>query len=435
MYKLISWLAWPIMVRLLVDTFYIVIDTFWLGLLGAASLAAPRVVFPLIQLYNAFYVGLGAAVTALVGQRVGAKRIDEACDYAGRLLGLFIFSALVSTITGVIILPWFLWLVRAPSDVYPLAYSYGMVLLLGEVFIAVDKAFAAILKAFGDTRTPLKVGAACTIANIVLDPILIFPPVGLGVTGAALATVASLAGETGYAFWLFFTGRHEARIPPRSLLRLFTLVRPSTSIGGPIAGQHAAAAAGFTVMTWIVDGLGTFVVAAYSIGVMLMSVCQLFGRAFCEASSIVAAQNLGAGMRERAWNGVWTGGFLVTASILALEAPLLAFPKEFISIFAHDPLTLQAATSMILLFGPSLVFFNLYMLGLFAASAGGKTLVPSVLGVIRLWGLRIPLSYLLAYTLGLGYNGLWLGMALSNYVIGLAVVVWLSRGSWLQRLV
>ncbi|HID41587.1 MAG TPA: MATE family efflux transporter, partial [Pyrodictium sp.] len=153
------------------------------------------------------------------------------------------------------------------------------------------------------------------------------------------------------------------------------------------------------------------------------------------ATGIVVAQSLGAGMIRRSRSTVLTGGLIISGATLVYVALLLFLRDWFISLFTTDPQVVAAARNMLTIFAPSIIGFNMFMLANVVARSSGHTVFLSLLGIARLWLLRIPLSWLLAYRLGFGNRGLWTGMALSNYVIGVLAVAWLARRDWARAVI
>ncbi|MEM4915086.1 MAG: MATE family efflux transporter, partial [Thermosphaera sp.] len=90
----------------------------------------------------------------------------------------------------------------------------------------------------------------------------------------------------------------------------------------------------------------------------------------------------------------------------------------------------EEAQRFVALFLPSLPFFTLFFIGMSVGRGAGKTLTPTIIGMVRLWGIRLALGYFLSFTMGLGTMGIWISMAISNYLSGIAMYLWVHNGSW-----
>jgi len=436
--KLIFWLAVPLMVSSSVNVLYEVVDTFWLSRLGKAALGTPIISWPYPDILFGIAFGLSSSVSALVGQYIGAGRFHEATRAAGTVLSLMTLVTVPGAAAIIATAGLYLQAIHVPPDVRPLAHIYLSVLATGTPLGALFLFFSMALSSAGDTKTPTVVGALATIVNFVLDPILIFGLLGLprlGVLGAALATFAARMFSTAYAVYSLSTGKHGLKLGLRDLRLEKKYLRMVWRISTPQIGQRLAMTLGFMTMAGLVSGLGTEVLAAYSIGQVVLSLDRIISFPFGRATGIVAAQSLGAGMIDRARKALKTGLALLLAFVGAYIASLMLYAKPFASIFTRDLQVMRVTMDMICIFGPSIMGFTLLTLASIIARSSGHTLFISALGAARLWALRVPLTWLLAYQLSLGEKGLWLAMALSNWVTGLTALAWLFESGWARPVI
>ncbi|UCD91664.1 MAG: hypothetical protein JSV43_05285, partial [Methanobacteriota archaeon] len=116
--------------------------------------------------------------------------------------------------------------------------------------------------------------------------------------------------------------------------------------------------------------------------------------------------------------------------LFACSLVFFIFRSEIFSLFLQDPLVIEEGGRLLTIFGLSIMFFGVYASALSAFQAAGHTVPTMFLGIVRLWLMRIPFSYVLAFTLGLGLNGLWWGMTISNVTSAVVAVLWVSTGKW-----
>jgi putative MATE family efflux protein len=436
--RLLLWLMAPLTLSTSVHVLYEVADTFWLSILGKEALSVPVVSWPYPDILVAVAFGLAASASSLVGQYTGAGRYGEAREAAGTILSLTLAVTVPGSLAVAATASYYLDVIGVPEEVKPLALDYLVLLALGVPLAALMFIYNSSVSALGDTRTPMKIGLAATVVNAILDPILIFGLLGLpalGVLGAAIATLVARCVAAAYAVAGLATGAHGLRLRLRDLVPRRRYLRLVARISLPVVAERVALTLGFIVMASIVAGLGTVVLAAYAIGQVALAVDHVISMPLARAVSIVVAQSLGAGMVERARRAAATGAKLVVALVGAYTAILLAMAEAFVSIFAREEAVAQVATQMVWLFGPSILGFSLLILSYAVARGSGHTGLVSALGIARLWLLRIPLCYLLAYVVGMGATGLWLGMAVSNYATGAAGLAWVLRGSWARPVI
>jgi putative MATE family efflux protein len=432
--KLIIALSIPLFISGSLQSLYSIIDTFWLSRLGSAALGTPTASWPYRGVLMSIGFGLASSISSLTGQYIGAGDYRRASRVVGYVLGLLMLVGVPGTIAFYLARGYYLDLAHIPPDVQQLANIYIAVTLVGVVFNYIYLTFNFALGAAGDTRTPMKISVVATLLNFVLDPVLIFA-LNLGVLGAALATLFSVMLSGLYAVYSFATGRHGYKItlgdlaPDRYHLKLITKVSLPPTI------QRLLTTLGFLVMMGIVGGLGTPILAAYSIGQVVLSLDHVIVFPLIRSTSIIIAQTLGANLLDRARKAALTGLGIMTLLVTIYIAGLIIGKDYFIQAFTDDPQVARASHNMLLIFGPSVIGFDILMLAGAIARASGHTLGMSILGTIRLWLIRVPASYILAYQLEMRDTGLWLGMSLSNSITGAIALAWILSPTWVKPII
>jgi len=431
-------IAWPVMVSNGLQALYNLIDAFWLGKVSTEALSAPTVAWPVIFTFMSLGIGYQWAGSTLVAQYTGAG--DRAgADRAGTQVFSFLFLlSLVVAALGYGLAPTVLWLLHTPEEVYPLSLSYLRIVSLGFPLMYGAFAFTGLLLGVGDTRTPMYLNGASVLLNAVLDPFLIFgwgPAPELGVAGAAVATVLSrgLAGLAGVG--LLGMGRLGLRLRPAWLLPRWTYVRKILQVGTPNAVDHVGTSLGFVVVMGLVAGFGTTVVAAYGVG---QRIINLFNTAIWGATSALltmVGQNLGADQADRAEQIARRGIRATFVVLVTLALVTVSVRRPLYLMFIADPAVIAEGSLFLAIFGLSVPFFGLFAAASSVFRGAGHTVPPMVLSLVRLWGFRVFLSWLLGYRLGLGPLGLWGGMALSNVLAGLLLHGWLLRGTWKRKVI
>lgn len=432
--KLILTLSVPLFISGSVQSLYNITDTYWLSKLGSAALGTPTVSWPYQGVLMSLGFGLASSVSALVGQYVGAKDYRSASRSLGEVIGLLLAIGVSGTIILYYARHFYIDATRVTPEMRGLVDPYIAITLAGVPFMYLYLTFNFALSAVGDTITPMKISIAATALNFILDPVLIFWA-GLGVAGAALATMLSNLFSGSYAAYSFATGRHGLRVYWRDLLPEKQITRLIAKISTPMIASRLLTTIGFIVMVGLVNGLGTPVVAAYSIGQVVLNIDHVISFPIARSTGIIVAQSLGALMIERSKKAAKTGLLLLVASIGLYIVALILFRGWFISAFTSDPNVWGPANRMLLIFGPSVLGFDLFIFANSIARASGRTLFMSALGISRLWLLRIPLSWMLAYHLSMGDTGLWTGMSLSNWIVGATATLWVLSWRWARPII
>lgn len=433
------WLAWPVIVANIIDISYNLIDAFWLGKLGREAFGAPTVSWPMIMLFYSIGFGFVSAGVSLVTQYLGAGDHAMAEKCASMLMAFALSIAIAMSLAGALLSPIILSLMKVPPDIYPLAVKYSLIIFLGVPITITGFVFNIISSSIGDTRTPTFFNIASITTNIVLDPLLIFGWHGfpkMGVMGAALATVLSRTITAGAGiYFLFHHGFHGIRIR-RELMRIEKWwLKKIMEIGGPLAIQRSGNALGFTVMASFVSRLGSVTVAAYGLAIRVIDIIQAFTWGLMRATTVMVGQNIGAENYARAKEIARTAITCISLALAIGATIIYAGRTQLISFFINDQEVVEEGSRLIEVFVWSIPFFGVFFIGGAIANGSGHTRVFAAISILRLWGLRIGLSILLAFIMNMGSTGIWIAMSISNIVAGILSVAWISRGTWLKRVI
>ncbi|MCE4602786.1 MAG: MATE family efflux transporter [Desulfurococcales archaeon] len=431
--KAIIYLAAPIVAARLLSSIQESVDVIFLGRVGAEDLAAPTAAQPLFWLFMGINFGITTATLASVSQLVGARRYEDASRAAGGMLSIAITLGLASMITMITIAPHVFKAQGIPPEVYGLALAYTMIDALSLPFMFLLIFFNNLSSSMGDTRKPFLVSSLASLINIVLDPVLIFglgPIPGMGVVGAALATAVSRFISGGIALYLMLSGALGFRITPVRPWR--TLAVMAARIGGPVALQRVIVSTGFLVMMGIVAGLGPVAMAAYNVSLAIVHIIQSATFGFNIAVATIVGQNLGSGKVDRARKAAYIGIGIIFTVLSIGSIAIYLFRDYLVLLFTNLPGVYEESLRMVELIAPGIPFLGAFFVANGIARGSGWTGIISILGVARLWLLRIPLAYMLVYYYNWGPDGVWVSMTASNMIAGAAGVAWVFSGGWLK---
>ncbi|MGM0446426.1 MAG: MATE family efflux transporter [Bacillota bacterium] len=434
--KTIMKLAWPVMVGNTMHVIYNLADTFWLGKLGAEAVAAISIGFPLVFLIVSIGAGITVAGTTLVAQYMGAGREEMTNKVTGQIF-LFVLSlSIVLGGIGILFSRNVLIMMGTPSNILADASAYLNIISAGVPFMFMFFIFSALLRGYGDTKTPMKFMIFSSLLNIVLDPFIIFG-IGffpaLGVEGAAYATIFSRAVAGTAGIYLLFTGRKGLTLKLKYLKPDFTVLKKIIMIGFPSAAEQSIVALGMTLLMSIVSQFGTMVVAAYGIGSKILSVVMLPSRGLATATTTMVGQNLGAENIKRAESSAWRSTVIIFITLTLLAVISNLFPRAIIGVFNTNPEVIEIGVSFLRIVGFSFGFLGIRFVIGGSFRGAGNTVVAMVLAIIALWGLRLPLAQILSFNLDFGTSGIWWGMFLSNFLTALIAMFWFKRGGWKEK--
>jgi putative MATE family efflux protein len=407
------------------STLYNVVDLWYAGLLGTDAQAGLAITFQVFMLLIAFGVGLGSAMSALVGNALGSDDMDGARRIATQGLVFGALTAVALGVAGIWGSPAMLALVSEPGAYRDAANAYMNVILIATAPFLLAFGGNGILSAQGDTESMKRAQIAAFFANLGLNPLFIYgiPGVvaGLGFNGIALATLVSQAGVMAYIMW---------RVMRSEVMEGAISWRPDVTRGREIAAQALPATfamlilliAGFFVQFFL-KGFGPHALAAYGVGLRIEQLILLPGFGLTNALLPIVAQNYGAAHYDRVREAWW---FCVKAGVALMlcGSVLLWFAAgPMVALFSADPEVIRLGTDYLHVDG----FILPVYLVLFAVNAVLQALKrPLVTVWIGLWrqGVAVGLfCWLYVTVFDWGTWGVWLGIA-TAVITGLALSLW-----------
>lgn len=428
--------SWPLFAGNLLQAFYNVVDSIWVGhFVGANGLGAVSVSFPVIFALIALVVGLTMATTTLVAQFKGAGRHDMVRKVNGNSVLLLVYLGTLTTVVGLSVSGPLLRLINTPADIFPMAHQYLTVFLLGLPLMFIYNAVSAILRGLGDSRTPLRFLFYATVINVILDPVLIIgigPIPALGVGGAALATVIAQGVATVIGV------RYLVRI---GLLKVDSwridreLTRTTFRIGIPAGVQQSLVSLSIVAVSSLINRYGADVVAGFGAANRIEQFAFLPAMSVGLAVSALVGQNLGAGRDERVGQIVWWSSALSTGITFAVMLVVLALPEVLLRLFTSDPAVLQHGGEYLRIMAFSYIPMALMFTIGGVMRGAGDTAANMWITLGSLWLVRVPLAWYLSSGLGLGIRGVWWAMLASPIAGSILNYLYYRTGRWKRHVV
>ncbi len=439
-------LALPIMGTSFIQMAYSLTDIMWLGRLSTNAVAATAIV--------GFFVWFGAALVMIsqigvgvgVAQSYGREDLVAARKYISNgfqlnttiaiLYALFLFS-FRNYIIG-------FFQVDDP-EVVKMAIQYLIIISLGIVFHFQNPMFSATLNSSGNSITPFKVNTIGLVANMILDPLLIFGFGGIpamGIKGAAIATISS---QFFVCLMFFVLGKRTNTLYSR--LRLLSkpdleYLKKIIKVGFPPSVQMGIHATISIILARIVASFGPIAIAVQGIGSQIESLSWMTSEGFSTAISAFVGQNYGAKKYDRIEEGYKKGMELIGGIGLFASLLLIFAAKPLFTIFTpNDPMAIKEGIIYLRVLGLSQFFMSIEIGTAGAFNGLGKTLPPTIVG-ITFNALRIPIAIILSGYTVLGLAGVWWSVSLTSIVKGIVLVIWFKHvlknkmpGKNLERLV
>ena len=417
-------LAVPMIVAFLFQTGFNIVDTIFVGRLGADAIAGVSLAFPFQMFVIAVGSGLGIGAQSLIARCLGAGRTREAHSAAAQALLLAVVSGVITTALGILSLRALLSLLSPPPGAYAYGVEYLFVILSGSMFVYLNIISNAILRGEGDTRRPMKFMATAAVINTVLDPIFIFT-FGWGVAGAAVATVVSRAIVTGLALhYLFFSKRTTVRPAVGARLADIPVLGRIVDVGLPASLSQLAMSLSLFFLNGIVSPYGRDALAAFGLGFRVESV--VFLPMIGMASAFVSAVGYfkGSGQQEKIrhihrYSMRFLVGFMCLCSLT-----FFLFPDIILSVFTDEAGVLAMGRTYLRVL---CLFYPVLPLSFLAASGFqgmGKGYPSLFLALIRSGFVSVPCALLFTTYLGLPLPYVWLSIALGDLLSSLVGHAW-----------
>ncbi len=426
-------LAVPMVLELVLESTFAVVDIFFVGKLGSSAVATVGLTETLLFLLYAIGIGLAMAVTAVVARRVGEGKHEEAAVSAVQAIWIAVLASVPFAVAGIVYAQDLLRLLGADDWALRHGYPYMQWVLGSNAVLMLLFTINAVFRGAGDAAAAMRVLWFANALNIILDPILIFglgPLPALGVQGAAIATTTGRSvGVLVQLYYLFNGGKH-IRVLRRHLAvqgrTLLHIVR--TSIGG--VGQMIVAMTSWIFVMRILADFGSQVVAGATIAIRIMMFSMMPAWGMSNAVATLVGQNLGAAKPDRAeravWlTGVWTMGFLIAVALL-----YYLFSDRLVDLFTSDAEVVKVGARWLTIVSYSYFVYAWWMVSVQAFNGSGDTMTPTKINVVFFWLIQIPLAYLLAKSLGWGYTGVFWAIFVSETAVGLFTLWLFTRGKW-----
>src|SRR5436305_7364692 len=424
-------LAIPMVLEMVLESLFAVVDVFWVGRLGADAIATVGLTESLLSLVMAIGFGLSLSTTAMVARRIGEK------DPAGAAVAgvqAIVIGLAIAALIGVPCLyyaPDLLRLMGASSQVVAVGSGYARIALGGSAAIMLLFLNNAIFRGAGDAAIAMRLLWVSNIINLVLDPCLIFgwgPFPKLGVTGAALATFTGRSIGVLYQFYRLLRGTERIRILTSQLQVNFQVLLRLLRVSLTGILQFAIAHTSWIGLVRIVSVFGSAALAGYTIEISILIFAILPSWGLSNAAATLVGQSLGAKQPDRAQISVWRTGFYNMLFLGFIGVIFLLFATPIVRLFSNDPVVVPRAATCLRILSYGNIGYAYGMVMLQAFNGAGDTVTPTYVHFFGFWILEFPLAYSLAISASMGANGVPILTVIAEGAIAAAGILLFRRG-------
>ena len=429
-------LAVPMVLEMVLESLFAVVDVFWVGRLGADAVATVGLTESMLSLVFAVGMGLSLSTTAMVARRIGEKDHESAAVSAVQAIILGLLVSLLIGVPGLVYAPRLLQLMGASPQIVATGSGYARICLGGSCAVLLLFLNNAIFRGAGDAAIAMRLLWVANIINLTLDPCLIFgwgPFPRLGVTGAALATFSGRTIGVLCQFYRLLRGTERIRILARQLRVqvdvLWRLLR--VSLTGIL--QFAIAHTSWIGLVRIISIFGAAALAGYTIAIRIVIFVILPSWGLSNAAATLVGQNLGAGHPERSERAVWRTGLYNMIFLGSVGVLFIFFAEPIVQLFTHDPgvVPLGAACLRIVSYGN--LGYAYFMVMMQAFNGSGDTVTPTIVNFFGFWLFEIPLAYALAIPFDMRSNGVFFSIAIAESSMAVASAILFKQGKWKNK--
>lgn len=426
-------LAVPMILELVMESTFAVVDIYFVGKLGADAVAAVGLTETFLFLLYSIAMGLAMAVTAVVARRVGEKNSEGASVSAVQSVFLAAIISLPFMVAGFFYSKELLQLMGGNQWALEEGYKYTQWMLGGNIVIVLLFVINAIFRGAGDAAIAMRVLFIANGINIILDPILIFgwgPIPAMGIEGAAIATNIGRGIGVIIQFWALWKGGKHIKVTfsqwkwnAAVMLNIFR-----TSLGG--IGQNIIAMTSWIFLMRILADVGSTAVAGSTITIRIMMFTLMPAWGLSNAAATLVGQNLGAGNPDRAESAVWKTGVYNMIFLIIVSIIYFFFRDHLMLIFTDDESVIATGSEWMKILSYSYFVYGWWMVAVQAFNGAGDTKTPTMINLVFFWLIQIPLCWLLALHLDWQQSGVFWGIFFSETAVGLFTLWLFSRGKW-----
>lgn len=434
--KAVFLLAIPMILEMIMESVFALVDLFFVGHLPNSShaLATVGLTESMLTIIYSLAIGISMAATSVVARRIGEKN-EEAASHSAAQAGLLALACTaVLSIAGFILAPQLLQWMGAEETTIEQGADYTRIMMGGCVVIMLLFLINGIFRGAGDAFMAMKSLWVANLFNIILCPLFIYGIGnwnGFGITGAALATTIGRGVGVMYQLWHLKKGNGRIHIrlshfvPDTGLLK--TLVRIAT----PGTLQFIIGSCSWIVLARLVAETGHSTASAgYQTAIRILIFFILPAWGMSNAAATLVGQNLGAQQPERAAKSVLATAKYNMIFMLAVTVFSIVLAPWIISFFTIDAAVSDYAVTALRIISSGYIFYGMGMVMANAFNGAGDTRTPTWINLIGFWLFQIPLAYLLSMYFDMGVKGIFWAVPVSETFIALMSFYLFQKGSW-----
>ena len=434
--KAIFLLSVPMVLEMVMESIFAVVDIFFLSKLGSNAVATVGITESLMTIIYSIAIGLSTATTAIIARRIGEKKPKDASVAAVQAVIVGFGASIIFSLIGLFFAKDLLRLMGASEEMISEGYMYPAIMLGSNAVIMLLFIMNAVFRSSGDAAISMRVLFFANIINIILDPCFIFglgPFPELGVKGAAVATTIGRGLAVLFQIYILLRGKKRIKVGLEHLKVDFGVMKRLVKISLGGIGQSLIATSSWIGMVRIIAVFGSNALAGYTIAIRIILFAILPSWGVSNAAATLVGQNLGAKKPERAEKSVWVTGFINLILLSVLGTFLIIFSRFFVGLFIDEAEVIEKGVQALSIISGGFIFYGFGMVIVQAFNGAGDTSTPTKINFFCFWMLEIPLAYLLAIHTPAQENGVYIAIIVAESILTIIGIIIFRRGKWKTR--
>lgn len=426
-------LAVPMVLEMLMESLFAIVNIFFVSRLGASAAAAIGLTESLLAIVYTVAMGLSIGVMAVVARRMGEGDPEAASVAAFQGIALGVLIAAVLGIVGGIFAHDLLRVMGATDEIVRVGGTFATIMLAGNGVILLLFMMNAAFRGSADAAIAMRVLWLANGINLVLDPCLIFglgPFPELGVTGTAVATTIGRGVGVLLQLFVLFRGHARIQLAWRHVRLNVAVMQRVLRLSGTGMVQIFISTASWIGLVRVVSAFGSEALAGYTIAIRIVLFALLPAWGLANAAATMVGQNLGAHQPERAERAAWIAGHINLVVLGTVGIVFMIAGPWIVHWFGGEGATHRYAVDCLRIVSAGFFFYGYGMVLSNAFNGAGDTWTPTWLNFVSFWILELPLAWLLSHSLRWGPEGVFTAVAVAFSTMALAAAFVFRRGSW-----
>lgn len=428
--KALLLLAVPMVIEMFFESLFALADAYFVAkYVGTNGMATVGLTESVLTIIYSLAWGISTAATAIIARKIGEKKPIDASKALMQIINISGGIGIILGIIGFTFSEQILRLMGGSDQLIKEGLGYTQIQFLSAPIIMLLFSLGGALRGAGNAKLAMNAMIIANVINIALDYLFV-PVMGMGVEGAAIATIIGRSIGVGIQLSVFFTNNINLKLKLKNWFADWLLIFEILKISAGSAGQFIIQSASWVFLIRILSDFGSEVVAGYTIAIRIIIFTILPSWGLANAAATLVGQNLGANQPERAAKSAWRAAFFNMAFLGVVAILFFIFARPLVGVFDKNPVVMETGIECLKILCAGYIFFGFGMVMTQAINGSGDTKTPTILNIIGFWLLQIPIAYFLAIKLDWKQTGVFWAVVISESILAVLAIIYFKTGRW-----